>query len=90
MTHGILALAEDDDVAYAGDALEGVFDVDVEVVGDEVVGVAIGRREMKPAAKTKLLFALVMVMPVLLTVAGRRPCAEATRFCTSTAAMSRS
>ncbi len=29
--------------------------------------------EMKPAAKTKLEFALVMVMPVLLTVAGRRP-----------------
>ena len=46
--------------------------------------------ETKPAAKTKLLFALVMVMPVLLTVAGSRPCAVATRFCTSTAAMLRS
>ena len=33
--HGVLALAEDDDRADAGDALEGVGDVDVEVVGDE-------------------------------------------------------
>ena len=33
--HGVLALAEDDDVADAGDALERVADVDVEVVGDE-------------------------------------------------------
>ncbi len=46
--------------------------------------------ERKPAASTKLLFALVMLMPVLLTAAGRRPWAEATRFCTSTAAMERS
>ena len=33
--HGVLALAEDDDIADAGDALEGVGDIDVEVVGDE-------------------------------------------------------
>src|SRR5665213_468930 len=45
--------------------------------------------EIKPAASTKFEFALVMEMPVLLTTAGRRPCAVATRFCTSTAAMSR-
>ncbi len=29
--------------------------------------------EMKPAAKMKFELALVMVMPVLLTTAGRRP-----------------
>ena len=33
--HGVLALAEDDDGTDAGDALERVVDVDVEVVGDE-------------------------------------------------------
>ena len=31
-----------------------------------------------------------MVMPVFLISCGRRPCAVATRFCTSTAAMFRS
>ena len=30
-----------------------------------------------------------MVMPVWFTAAGSRPCTLATRFCTSTAAMSR-
>jgi hypothetical protein len=30
-----------------------------------------------------------MLMPVALTAAGKRPCTLATRFCTSTAAMSR-
>ena len=45
---------------------------------------------MNPAAKMKFELALVMVMPVLLTTAGRRPWAEAMRFCTSTAAMLRS
>ena len=43
----------------------------------------------KPAPKTKLQLALVMVMPVEFTSPGRRPCTLATRFCTSTAAMSR-
>ena len=38
--HGVFALAEDGDVADAGHALDGVFDIDVEVVGDELVGVA--------------------------------------------------
>ena len=38
--HGVLALAEDDDIAHAGHALEGVLDVDIEVVGDELGGVA--------------------------------------------------
>ena len=33
--HGVLALAEDDDIADAGDALQSVLDVDVEIVGDE-------------------------------------------------------
>ncbi len=37
--HGVFALAEDDDVTDAGNALERILDVDVEVVGDE------GRRE---------------------------------------------
>ena len=41
--HGVLALAEDDDGADAGDALEGVADVDVEVVGDEGLVRASGR-----------------------------------------------
>jgi hypothetical protein len=45
--------------------------------------------EMNPARSTKFELALVMEMPVLFTVAGSRPCAVATRFCTSTAAMSR-
>ena len=38
-THRVLALTEDDDVADAGDTLESVLDIDVDVVGDE------GRRE---------------------------------------------
>ncbi len=38
--HGVFAFAEDHNVADAGDALEGVLHVDVEVVGDEFVGVA--------------------------------------------------
>ena len=38
--HGVLALAEDDHIAHAGHALEGVLHVDVEVVGDELLGVA--------------------------------------------------
>ena len=33
--HGVLALAEDDDVADARNTLEGILDVDVKVVGDE-------------------------------------------------------
>ena len=45
--------------------------------------------ERKPAAITKFEFALVIEIPVAFTVAGSRPCAVATRFCTSTAAMSR-
>src|SRR5260370_39969953 len=43
--HSVLALAEDDDVAYAGDALEGVLDIDVEIVRDELVGIAVVLRE---------------------------------------------
>ena len=38
--HGVFALAEDHHVAHAGHALDGVLDVDVEVVGDELVRVA--------------------------------------------------
>jgi hypothetical protein len=34
--HGVLALAEDHDVAHAGHALDGVLHVDIEVVGDEL------------------------------------------------------
>src|ERR1035437_10287488 len=45
--------------------------------------------DRNPAAITKLELALVIEMPVPLTAAGSRPCAVATRFCTSTAAMSR-
>src|SRR6202011_5981538 len=32
-THGILALAEDDDVADPGDPLQGILDIDIQVVG---------------------------------------------------------
>ena len=43
--HGIFALAEDDDVGDAGDALEAVAHVDVEVIAHEERGVAlIGRK----------------------------------------------
>ncbi len=44
-THGVLADAEDLHVAYAGDALERIFDVEVDVVGDEVLRVAVVVRE---------------------------------------------
>ena len=44
--HGILALAEDDDVADAWNALQGILDVDVQIVGDVLVRKAvIGRVE---------------------------------------------
>jgi hypothetical protein len=38
--HGVLALAEDHHIAHAGDALDGVLDIHVEVVGDELGRVA--------------------------------------------------
>ena len=34
-THCILALTKDDDIANARNALEGILDIDVEVIGDE-------------------------------------------------------
>ncbi len=44
--HGILALAEDDDVADAGNALQSVLDVNIQVVGDVLVRKAVvGRVE---------------------------------------------
>ena len=43
--HGIFALAEDEDVGHAGDALEAVADVNVEIVADEERGVALVGRE---------------------------------------------
>jgi len=46
--------------------------------------------EKNPAAKTKFGFAFVIVTPVFLISCGKRPCAVATRFCTSTAATFRS
>ncbi len=52
-THGVFALAEDHHVAHTGHALKSVFDVDVEVVGDELAGVAPVERE-KSGAKDKV------------------------------------
>ena len=43
--HGILALAEDHDFADAGDALQSVLDVNIQVVGDVLVRKAVVGRE---------------------------------------------
>ena len=47
-------------------------------------------RRIEARRQHKVGFALVIEMPVLLISCGKRPCAVATRFCTSTAAMLRS
>src|SRR6185312_4182149 len=39
--HGIFALAEDPDIADAADALDGILDIEVEIVGDELLRVAV-------------------------------------------------
>ena len=87
--HRVLALAEDDDVADAGDALEVVLDEAIDVVADEervvlvLVGVHAGGRARSCSTT------LVTEMPTVFTSFGSRPSTCEMRFCTSTAARSR-
>src|SRR5262249_35153848 len=56
--HGVLALAEDKDVAHALYALERVFDIDIDVVAEEEAVVAIVVR-VNAGGKDKILGGLV-------------------------------
>ena len=86
--HRIFALAEDHHVAHARHALDGIFDVHVEIIGDEFVGVAAVARE-ESSGENEVGADLGDGDAGWITAEGRRPCTLATRFCTSTAAMSR-
>ena len=85
--HRVTALAEDDDVAHAGHALDGVADVAVDVVADEL-GVVAVVREKNPRPPMNPAVFFVTVMPLVRTSAGMRPSAWLTRFWTSMAARS--
>ncbi len=55
--HGVFALAKDDDVANAGHALDGVLHIHIEVVGDELAGIASVLR-IKACAQDKVAVGL--------------------------------
>ena len=85
--HAVVARAEDAHQADAGNARERVLHIQQRVVAEEDgVVAALGRGERDHLEK--IGGRLRTVMPWRITSAGSWLCATATRFCTSTAAMS--
>src|SRR5262249_26757485 len=87
--HRILAGAEHDDVAHAGQPRDLVLELDGRVIGEvEAVVARVGRRQ-RDDLQIAVEFFCTMT-PCACTAWGSEDSAADTRFCTSTCAMSRS
>ena len=87
--HGVLALAEDDHIADARNALQRVLDVNIEIVRDVLVRKTVIGRD-RNRGENEVRIRLGDGDAGVLDFLRQAALAVATRFCTSTAAMFRS